>query len=297
MNLYHLRYFLALSRLEHYTKAAEELMITQPSLSHAISSIEEELGVKLFEKTGRNVVLTKYGRAFQSQVEASLRILDSSINNLKLVGKGEGVIEIGFLRTLGVDLVPRIIRMFLEENPNSNIDFHISGANGLTSDLLEGLKDKTYDLVLCSKMENEPLIEFTPFSKQDLVVVVPKNHPLAEKDSINLEETLPYPHIFFKPRSGLRSIIDKLFMTIGDFPKITYEIEEDQVVAGFVAYGFGIAVVPNMPILKHMEVKAIPLASPAWERNFYVATLKNTYLAPATRAFKKYILENAGKSQ
>ncbi|MCP1100841.1 DNA-binding transcriptional LysR family regulator [Aequitasia blattaphilus] len=293
MNLYHLRYFVALAHLEHYTKAAEQLMITQPSLSHAISSIEEELGVKLFEKAGRNIALTKCGRSFLLEVEASLRILDSSINNLKLVGKGEGVIEIGFLRTLGSDLVPRLIKGFLDQNPNSNIDFHISGDNGLTPDLLTGLKDRVYDLVLCSKMENEPLIDFTPFSKQDLVVAVPSNHPLADQTSIHLEETLPYPHIFFRKRSGLRSIIDKLFRSIGHFPEIAYEIEEDQVVAGFVSHGFGIAVIPNMPLLSHMDIKAIPLISPVWERNFYIATLKNTYVAPAAQAFKQYILDNA----
>ena len=69
MNLYHLRYFVTLAHLEHYTKAAEILAITQPSLSHAIASLEKELGVKLFEKEGRNVVLTKCGQAFLTDVE------------------------------------------------------------------------------------------------------------------------------------------------------------------------------------------------------------------------------------
>ena len=64
MNLYHLRYFSTLAHIEHYTKAADILAITQPSLSYAISTLEEELGVKLFEKNGRNVTLTKYGKVF-----------------------------------------------------------------------------------------------------------------------------------------------------------------------------------------------------------------------------------------
>ena len=64
MNLYHLRYFVTLAKLEHYTKAAEELCITQPSLSHAISLLEKELGVTLFQKEGRNIVLTKCGKIF-----------------------------------------------------------------------------------------------------------------------------------------------------------------------------------------------------------------------------------------
>jgi len=293
MNLYHLRYFVTLARLEHYTKAAEELMITQPSLSHAISSVEEELGVKLFEKTGRNVTLTKCGRSFLKDVESSLRILDSGINNLKMVGKGEGVITIGFLRTLGSSVVPQLIRGFMEDKPDSNISFHIFGDNKLSIDLVKGLKEKIYDLVLCSKLENEPLVEFVPFTKQDLVLIVPEGHPLAERESIDLYETLEYPQIIFQKRSGLRAIIDRMFALIDGYPEVVYELEEDQVVAGFVANGFGIAVVPNMPILEYLNVKTIPIHSPDWERRFYIATLKDTYLAPVVRTFKQYLIDNA----
>ena len=82
MNLYHLRYFSTLAHIEHYTKAADILAITQPSLSYAISTLEEELGVKLFEKNGRNVTLTKYGKVFLKDVEEVLNRLDSSVNSL-----------------------------------------------------------------------------------------------------------------------------------------------------------------------------------------------------------------------
>ena len=117
MNLYHLRYFVTLAHLEHYTKAADVLAITQPSLSHAISSLEEELGVKLFEKNGRNVSLTKYGKSFLEDVEQTLNRLDSSVNGLQLAGKGEGQIDVAFLRTLGVDFMPKIIRSFKKGEP------------------------------------------------------------------------------------------------------------------------------------------------------------------------------------
>ena len=108
MNLYHLRYFSTLAHIEHYTKAADILAITQPSLSYAISTLEEELGVKLFEKNGRNVTLTKYGKVFLNDVEEVLNRLDSSVNSLKLAGKGEGCIDVAFLRTLGIDFLPKI---------------------------------------------------------------------------------------------------------------------------------------------------------------------------------------------
>ena len=254
MNLYHLRYFSTLAHIEHYTKAADILAITQPSLSYAISTLEEELGVKLFEKNGRNVTLTKYGKVFLNDVEEVLNRLDSSVNSLNLY----------------CDKV-------------------------LTSDILNGLKEKKYDLGFCSKLDNEPLIEFIPVARQELVVIVPLDHPLAVKDEVRLEDTIPYKQIIFKKRSGLRQIIDGLFECIGQTPDVAYEIDEDQVAAGFVSNGFGICVAPNIPILQSLNVKILPLVSPSWQRNFYMAMLKNVYHPPVVEAFKKYVIEQAQK--
>ena len=194
--------------------------ITQPSLSHAISSLEEELGVKLFEKNGRNVSLTKYGKSFLEDVEQTLNRLDSSVNGLQLAGKGEGQIDVAFLRTLGVDFMPKIIRSFLNANKGKQIHFNLFCDKVLTGDILTGLKEKKYDIGFCSKFDDEPLIEFIPVAKQDLVVIVPPEHPLAEKSEIHLEETLPYKQIIFKKRSGLRQIIDQLFKSIGQYPDV-----------------------------------------------------------------------------
>lgn len=243
MNLYHLRYFATLAHLEHYTKAAEILSITQPSLSHAISSLEKELGVKLFEKDGRNVVLTKCGQAFLVDVEQALDMLDSSVNKLQMTGLGEGRIDIAELRVLSSTVVPNFVKGFLDSSSNKKIDFYFHSSTGLTSDMIQGLKERKYDIAFCSKMDNEPLIEFTPVAKQELVLIVPKEHPLESKTSIDLKESLAYPHIVFSKRSGLRQVIDKLFEKCGGYPEIAYSMEEDQGVAGLVGAGFGIAVV------------------------------------------------------
>ena len=291
MNLYHLRYFVTLAHWEHYTKAAAELSITQPSLSHAISSLEQELGVNLFEKEGRNIVLTKYGRLFLADVEKSMEILEAGIKTLKSAGIGEGTIDLGFLRTLGTDVVPGFISGYQKEYADRNVNFNLN--TGVTEDLLNGLKNKKYDLVLCSKMPKEPSIEFIPVAQQKLVLIVPINHPLAIRNSITLTETLQYPQIIFSKRSGLRPIIDELFEVAGGYPEVVYEIKEDQVIAGFVAKGFGIAVVPDMPILETMDVKKLEINSLNWQRNFYLAFLKDKYISPAAQTFKNYIIEHS----
>lgn len=292
MNLYHLRYFVTLAHLEHYTKAAELLSITQPSLSHAIASLEKELGVKLFEKEGRNVVLTKCGRGFLDDVERALAMLESSIDNLRMTGAGEGTIDVALLRTLSTNLVPKFVRGFLNQYPEKNIQFKFHGSTGLTTDIIQGLKDRRYDVAFCSMMEHEPTIKFIPVASQDLVVIVPLSHPLAEFNRIDLADTLPYPQIVFAKRSGLRPIIDRLFKKCGGMPTIAYEIEEDQAVAGLVAEDFGIAVVPNMPILDSMPLKVIHINTPNWERLFYMATLKDVYHAPIIEQFVDYVAAN-----
>ena len=106
MNLLHLRYFVELAPTQHYTHAAEQLCITQPSLSHAIAQMEGELGVPLFEKRGRNVALTHFGEQFLTCAQQTLATLDEGVDALRRVGSGEGVIRLGLLRTLGVDFVP-----------------------------------------------------------------------------------------------------------------------------------------------------------------------------------------------
>lgn len=278
--------------MEHYTKAAEELSITQPSLSNAISLLEKELGVPLFEKEGRNIILTKYGKIFLNDVTNSLEILDSGIKNFKMISTGEGIIDFAFLRTLGTNFVPDITREFLQEHPQKSIQFHFHTGE-VTFDIIQGLKDRKYDLAFCSKLEKEKGIEFTPIAKEELVLIVPTDHPLAAKDTIDLIETIPYPQIFFTKKSGLRPIIDDLFIQIGQQPKIAYEVEEDQVIAGLVSKNFGIAVTPNMPILKSMNLKVLNITSPNFERIFYLAVMKDKYLAPVVLEFKTFVIKHA----
>lgn len=291
MNLYHLRYFVTLAHLEHYTKAAEILTITQPSLSHAISSLEKELGVKLFEKDGRNIVLTKCGQTFLTDIEQSLDTLDSSVKRLRLAGRGEGRIDIGMLHTLS-DTVPKYTKDFLDIHPSKNIQFYFHTSTNLTSDIIRDLKDRRYDIAFCSRMENEPSIDFVPVDRQELVLIVPKGHPLADHDTIDLRETLPYPQICFSHHSGLRPVIDKLFEQCGGTPKADYFLEEEQAIAGLVSAGLGIAVVPRMSILHYMPVKMIEITEPAWERVIYMAILKNVYQTPVVQNLKAYIIEN-----
>lgn len=291
MNLLHLRYFVELAHTRHYTRSAERLCITQPSLSHAIAQLEMELGVPLFEKVGRNTTLTRFGEQFLACAQQTLATLDEGVEALQRVARGEGMVRLGLLRTLGVDFVPELAARFLAANPEKNIRFTFD--TGVTQNLLEGLAAKRFDLVFCSKPPVELGLSAIPVSKQDLVLIVPRNHPLSRVHTVDLADTLPYPQVYFSRGSGLRSVVDGLFAQIGGTPQIAYETEEDQVIAGLVAQGFGIAVVPYMELLLRLDVKIIQISHPAWERNFYLVSNDREYQPPAVRSFRQFILDGA----
>lgn len=291
MNLFYLRYFVTLAHVQHYTKAAEQLCITQPSLSHAISQMEKELGVPLFEKSGRKTTLTRFGEEFLACAEHTLSTLDEGVASIKRSACGEGLIRLGLLRTLGVEFIPRLAADFLKENPNSDINFTFH--TGVTKSLLDGLAARKFDLVFCSKPPEKLSLTSVAVQKQDLVLIVPKDHPLSSLHAVDLSETAPYPQIFFSESSGIRSVVEQMFEQSGVKPHITYETEEDQVIAGLVAQGFGIAVVPYMDLLLKLDVKILQISSPTCERDLYMVNDDKVFMPPAVRKFRQFVLDES----
>ena len=289
MNLFYLRYFVTLARVKHYTRAAEQLCITQPSLSHAISQLENELGVPLFEKSGRNTTLTRFGEEFLVCAEHTLSTLDAGVSSIRKSARGEGLIRLGFLRTLGVEFIPQLAAGFLKKN--AELDIHFTFHTGVTQHLLEGLAARKYDLIFCSEPLEKENLTVIPIQKQDLVLITPKDHPLASRNDIDLEETLLYPHIFFDKSSGIRNVVDRMFSQIGRQPEIAYETEEDQVIAGLVAQKFGIALVPYMDLLLKLDVKILSIRSPSCERAIFMINDNRIYMPPAVKRFREFVAD------
>lgn len=294
MNLFSLRYFITLAEVKHYTKAAAQLCITQPSLSHAIAQLEQELGMPLFEKSGRNTTLTQYGEEFLLCAKRTLATLDSGIDSLQRSAQGEGLIRLGLLRTLGTDFVPRLAAEFLALHPHRDIRF--SFHSGATTPLLDDLKDQRIDLAFCSKPEPSSPFVWRPIGQEDLVLITPLQHPLAKHRSVFLKDTLPYPHVFFSEGSGMRSVVNDLYSPLGELPPVACETEEDEVIAGLVAHGFGIAIVPYMDLLRRLPVVILTLKELPFTRSFYLVRNQNAYLSPAAENFWEFVLEKQGVS-
>lgn len=288
MNLNQLRYFVTLAELEHYTKASEQLDISQPTLSQSMSLLEQELETKLFQKQGRNIVLTKYGHFFLDYAKESLRILDLGISKTKeMNSRTKGVIDLAFIYTLGSEFVPELVADFLHTHEELHVQFHFTV--GSTTEIIQGLKKEKYDVAFCSYVEGEDEIIFTPVGVEKLVAVVPKGHALAGKERVSLEELSVYPQIYYTKDSGLRPTIDKLFEMAHIKPTIAYEILEDGSMAGLVAQNFGVAIMPDIPILRNLNVEVLDLNAPMLKREFYMAVSRENYHTPIVERFAAYV--------
>lgn len=284
MNLDHLRYFEVLASTEHYGKASEILNISQPNLTYAIRQLENELGVSLFEKKGRRVYLSRWGEEFLSTVKTSLDILDNGKRAIQEKSENGSSILIGSIRMLGTVLVPSLMKKFNETFP-SNVKFQLHSGSGFSTTILKAVEDARVDFSFTSTPGDPAIFENVAFPSSRFVVITALNHPLSEKTEVKLEETIPYPQILFSREAGLRKVVDALFFSINAYPKAVMESEEDAVISGLVAVGFGIAVVPYSPLLESLNVKILEITEPKSERTAYLSRLKGRKLPPSAENF------------
>lgn len=145
MTLNQLGYFYQAAVLQHFNQAAEKMNISEPSLSRSISSLEDELGVTLFEKRGRNVILTKAGEIFLEHATQILDDVKRAENKMHHLATDGGHIDIAYVSPLAREYIPRTVRNFLSLEQNKNITFNFN--QDITSANIEGLKKGAYDLI------------------------------------------------------------------------------------------------------------------------------------------------------
>ncbi len=286
MNLNQLYYFKTVARLEHFRLAAEKLNISQPSLSAAMANLEEELSVVLFEKDGRNIKLTNSGKIFLKYVENSLAVLEEGIEKVTNIKKSS--IAIAYVFPLSTEYIPKLIKNFI--NTGKEVEFSLK--QELTSEIMNGIKNLKYDLGFCSKVESEKDIVFEPVIEQEIVLIVHKNHLLAKKKEVNLKNIEGYDFITYIKDSGLGQFLNHIFKNNKINPKIKFECENEQEIAGLVSQDFGIAVVGKTPLLEHTDLMQIKIKDLKEKRYIYLAYLKNKPLKPHIRKFIEYVKKN-----
>lgn len=280
-----LGYFRVAGRLEHMTRAAQELGMSQPALSRAIGRLERELGVPLFHHVGRSVRLTRYGEAFLGRVERALNEVDEARRELAdMTGAERGTVALGFLRTLADEYVPQLVRRFQSERPGVRFTFSQDNGTVLERELEAG------DLDLCFMPIPLGSARFASraVTDQELVLIVPSEHHLAARRSVPLRDAGDEQFISFKPGHAMRRVTDELCTLAGFTPKITFEGEESSAVRGFVAAGLGVAIVPASAFAPN--VASLHISEPRARRSIGMVWVKDRYVSDAVRSFQDFVL-------
>jgi Transcriptional regulator len=281
-----IEYFQKVAELQHMTKAAEALSISQPALSRSIARLEEELGVSLFERQGRNIILNQYGKLFLKHADRILNEFDMTKKEIQsLLDPEYGIVSLGFLHTLGVNIIPDILSGFQNLHPNTKIKLYQN--NNIS--LLKQLEKGEIDLCLVHHSTDNPHIEWEKLWDEELFLMVPAGHPLAQKESVTLNEIGNEPIISMKPGYELRKIADKLFRKVKMTPNITFEGEEVTTLAGLVASGLGIALLPDQRDIDETKVRKVHVRWPSCRRAIGLSWYSDRYLSPAVRRFMKFI--------
>ncbi|MGL5270390.1 MAG: LysR family transcriptional regulator [Selenomonadaceae bacterium] len=288
MELNQLEYFRALAHINHFTQAAESVSLSQPALSRSISKLEKELGVPLFNRIGKKIQLTAYGSAFLTHTERALQAIENGKQALAdLAAPDQGVVHLSFLHSLGTYLIPMLLSNFKNQYPKIQFKLNQKNSARLTEQLVEG----AIDLCLCSTLMTTDTLGWVSLYSEELFIILPTSHPLANRRTLRLEEIAEEPFITFKPLYGLRLLSDQFFETASIRPKITFEGDEIMTVASLVAANLGVALIPKIPGLENLDLVFIPVSKPVCSRAIGLAWNTNKYLSPATRKFQQFVID------
>ena len=287
MNLQQLYYFRKLAEVQHYTEAAKALYITQPSLSDSIASLEHELSVSLFQKKGRGVQLTKYGQEFYEYVNQALGILEHGIAAVREKSDSvTGTIDIGCIPTLLGDFLPNALDLYHEKCPQ--VSFNIFHEKSIP--VAEGVSAGTYDIGLCSMVENKDDLVFVPITYQELVVIVRNAHPLAVHDSIELTALKGYMLSTYRDTIPIGKTIRKILKEKG--MEAVYSYDDEISIAGRINHSSKTAIVADTPFLKQFDnLKKIHLTDvPKDTRMLYLVYSKKNFITAAVEAFANFMV-------
>ena len=291
MNLQQIQYFKTIAELEHYTKAAEILRVSQPSLSYSISELERELGVPLFFKKGRNIHLTPYGHEFLKYVNHSLQELEDGKKAMAMMKRPDrGTVKMVYATSMGIRYIPGLINSFYTNPSNCNIQINFEQRQ--TRTICDLLEKGSIHLGFGSYVDDDRIERFSVYT-ETMVLAVPKRHPLAKRSSVKLSDIASENIITFDQTCPSRKEIEKLFHEAGIVPHITYEVSNEIMLTGVVATGMGVGIVPKICGMDYGNVTTLKIEDCFTLRSMYMMWLRNGLLMPVVEYFRNFVIETS----
>jgi len=287
VELRQLRYFIAIAEEGSFSRAATRLHVSQPPLSTQMKSLEEELGVRLLERSNRGVSLTAAGSVFFEETRAVLARLEHARSEAQRADRGDvGMLSIGFVSIADYGILPPALRNFRSSFPLVEVQLH-----ELTTDAqIRELRAARLDLGIGLAPVDEPDIEFEGVLREGLVLAAPLGHPIVKGGGAVDLRTLSKASFIVPPREigpGLYDLTISLCRAAGFAPKITQHARQMQTVIGLVSGGMGFALVPSsVRHLRRTGVKYRQLRGKAAFVELGILRLRNT-VSPLREHFVK----------
>ncbi|MEU6156389.1 LysR substrate-binding domain-containing protein [Actinosynnema sp. NPDC047251] len=277
----------ALGRDEHVTHAAEAVGVPQPTVSRWLSAMGDALGAPVVVRTGRRVRLTRAGRLLADAADRALGVLEAGHRAAaEEVDPSRGLVAVGFLHLLGRSLVPELVRGFRAEHPH--VRFRL--VQGSRQAVLAQLADGVVDVALVAPPPELPGFAHTVVREQELVLVLPPGHRLADRDAVRVAELADEDFVGLEPGYGLRRITDDLCAAAGFTPRLAFEGQETETVRGLVTAGLGVALLPHAE--GSTGLVELPL-SPRAAREVALVWLADAPVPPVARAFREYAADQS----
>jgi DNA-binding transcriptional LysR family regulator len=286
MELNSLRQFLVVARLQHLSRAADELRVAQPSLSRTVARLEAELGTPLFDRGGR-LTLNDAGRLFREHVERALGELDAGRRAVaEATAEGAGTVRLAsetFMTLTGP------LAVFKRAHPAVEVELNWSPAE----DMARRLRTQEVDLCVASQPIEVNGLASTRLFDEPVGVGVPIDHPFAGRAAVGLDDLADQGFVSARPGHWQRRLLDRVFAARGRTPRIVCEVDELSAIASLIAAGLGIGLVPGFArgLEVTIPVTWVAVDSPDCRRTVTLYWGGDSHLPGAARLLRRAITD------
>lgn len=284
MDIRQLQYFVEVAKQKSFTKAANILHVSQPSISKMMKALEEELGVVLLDRSERKMELTDAGELVYDHATKVLHLMDSlslSIGEIRNMERGR--VKMGMMPTVGSFLLPNVIALFKKQYPGIDIEMKEYSAKLLEVHVEQG----SIDVGLTVLPADTEKFDAVPLQAEDLVAIVHQEHWISERESISLAELREEAFILFTEEYAIHDVVKQACLRAGFEPQVAYMSSLWDFVGELVATQLGISLVPRSIVrrLNNSELRTINISSPKIDWQYALIFRKDHYLSHAARAF------------
>ncbi|ERN51308.1 LysR family transcriptional regulator [Alkalihalophilus marmarensis] len=288
MDMVQLKNFIVVAEEENMTKAADLLLLSQSALSRSIHTMEKELGVPLFDRKNRKIVLNQYGKIFLKDAKNMVQYWDHSKIRLKeMIDPSMGNVSASFVHSLGITYIPEILKAFKQDHPGYNLSLQEGKAPNIIKDLLTN----DIEFGFGTQYKTFPELEYTVLFKDKISLVISAQHRFAKLNHpITLDMLEAEPFIQYTSGTELKKLIEATINSFNRKLNTVYDGLEVNSIIGIVRANQGIAFIPDSIIPTINGIRAVKVEGVNIERPIYLIHKKQGYLSKAALQFKNFIL-------